>query len=51
MQNSDNVEKIDLDKIDWRSSREFFESLGETLDKLDNKDESYNFTWVAQEYH
>lgn len=48
MQNSDNVEKIDLDKIDWRSSREFFESLGEELDKLDNKDESYNFTWVGK---
>ncbi len=48
MQNSDNVERIDLDKIDWRSSREFFESLGEELDKLDNKDESYNFTWVGK---
>ena len=48
MLNSDNVEKIDLDKIDWRSSREFFESLGEELDKLDNKDESYNFTWVGK---
>ncbi len=48
MQNSDNVEKIDLDKIDWRSSREFFESLGEELDKLDDKDESYNFTWVGK---
>ena len=48
MQNSDNVEKIDLDKIDWRSSREFFESLGKELDKLDDKDESYNFTWVGK---
>ena len=48
MQNSDNVEKIDLDKIDWWSSREFFESLGEELDKLDDKDESYNFTWVGK---
>lgn len=48
MQKSDNVEKIDLDKIDWRSSREFFESLGEKLDRLDDNDESYNFTWVGK---
>lgn len=43
-----NVEKIDLDRVDWKSSREFFESLGEALDKLDDKDESYNFTWVGK---
>lgn len=44
----DGVEKIDLDHVDWKSSREFFESLGEALDKLDDKDESYNFTWVGK---
>ena len=43
-----NVEKIDLDRVDWKSSRKFFESLGEALDKLDDKDESYNFTWVGK---
>lgn len=43
-----NVEKVDLDSVDWKSSREFFESLGEALDKLDDKDESYNFTWVGK---
>lgn len=43
-----NVEKIDLDRLDWRSSHEFFESLGEALDKLDDKDESYDFTWVGK---
>ena len=43
-----NIQKIDLDKVDWRGSREFFESLGEALDKLDNKDESYDFTWVGK---
>ena len=43
-----NVEKVDLDHVDWKSSREFFESLGEALDKLDDKDESYNFTWVGK---
>lgn len=45
---NNNVEKIDLDRVDWKSSREFFESLGEALDKLDDKDESYNFTWVGK---
>jgi adenine-specific DNA-methyltransferase len=45
---SGNIEKIDLDKVDWRGSREFFESLGEALDKLDDKDESYDFTWVGK---
>lgn len=44
----DSVEKIDLDKVDWRGSREFFESLGDALDKLDDKDESYDFTWVGK---
>jgi adenine-specific DNA-methyltransferase len=42
------VEKIDLEKVDWRGSREFFESLGEALDKLDDKDEAYDFTWVGK---
>jgi adenine-specific DNA-methyltransferase len=42
------VERIDLEKVDWRGSREFFESLGEALDKLDGKDESYDFTWVGK---
>lgn len=48
MKNTDNIERVDLEKIDWRSSREFFESLGKALDKLDDKDESYNFTWVGK---
>ncbi len=43
-----NVEKVDLDRVDWKSRREFFESLGEALDRLDDKDESYNFTWVGK---
>lgn len=43
-----NVEKVDLDRVDWKSSREFFESLGEALDKLDDRDESYDFTWVGK---
>ena len=45
---SNQIQKIDLDKVDWKSSRDFFESLGEALDKLDNKDESYDFTWVGK---
>lgn len=48
MSDTDIIEKIDLAKVDWKSSREFFESLGEALDKLDNKDESYDFTWVGK---
>lgn len=42
------LEKINLEKVDWRGSREFFESLGEALDKLDDKDEVYDFTWVGK---
>ena len=44
----DRIEKIDLTKIKWRTSDDFFESLGEALDKLDDKDESYDFTWVGK---
>jgi len=47
-ENNGNIEKINLNKVDWKSSREFFESLGEALDKLDDKDESYDFTWVGK---
>lgn len=43
-----NIEKVDLNHVDWRSSRDFFDSLGDALDKLDDKDESYNFTWVGK---
>lgn len=42
------IKKIDLNKTDWRGSREFFESLGDALDKLDDHDESYDFTWVGK---
>lgn len=42
------IEKIDLSKVVWRSSTDYFESLGEALDKLDDKDESYDFTWVGK---
>lgn len=45
---NDNVEKIDLNRVDWKSSREFFESLSKALDKLEDKDESYDFTWVGK---
>lgn len=48
MSDGANIEKIDLDKVDWRGSREFFESLGETLDRLEDKDEAYDFTWVGK---
>lgn len=48
MNDNDGVEKVDLEKVDWRGSREFFESLGDALDKLDDHDESYDFTWVGK---
>lgn len=48
MSDGSSIEKIELDKVDWRGSREFFESLGEALDKLDDKDESFDFTWVGK---
>ncbi|NCU29177.1 site-specific DNA-methyltransferase [Candidatus Saccharibacteria bacterium] len=48
MSDEGGIEKIDLNKVDWRGSREFFESLGEALDKLDDHDESYDFTWVGK---
>ncbi len=48
MNDEGGVEKIDLEKVDWRGSREFFESLGDALDKLDDHDESYDFTWVGK---
>jgi len=48
MSDEHGIEKIDLAKVDWKSSREFFESLGDALDQLDDKDESYDFTWVGK---
>lgn len=48
MDDDTNIQKIDLEKVDWRGSREFFESLGEALDRLDDKDEAYDFTWVGK---
>lgn len=32
MSDGSGVERVDLDKVDWRGSREFFESLGEALE-------------------
>ena len=48
MSDGSGVERVDLEKVDWRGSREFFESLGDALDKLDDHDESYDFTWVGK---
>lgn len=48
MSDGTGIEKIDLERVNWRGSREFFESLGEALDKLDDKDEKYDFTWVGK---
>lgn len=48
MSDGSGIVKIDLDKVDWRGSREFFESLTAALEMLDEKDESYDFTWVGK---
>ncbi len=44
----DNIEKVDLNNVDWRSSKEFFESIRDELAKLEDRDEAYNFTWVGK---
>ncbi len=44
----DNIEKIDLNNVDWQSSRDFFDSLKDQLEKLDDHNESYDFTWVGK---
>ena len=46
MENS--IEKIDLNNVDWGSSKEFFDSLREELEKLDNSNESYGLNWVGK---
>ncbi len=48
MSNTNQIQKIDLDKVDWRGSREFFESLSDELRSLDDANESYDFTWVGK---
>lgn len=42
------INKIDINKHNWRSSREFFQSLEDKLRNLDDKDEKYDFTWVGK---
>lgn len=41
-------QKIDLSNIDWRSSREFFESLRGDFQRLEDATETYDFTWVGK---
>ena len=41
-------QKIDLSNIDWRSSREFFESLRSDFQRLEDTTETYDFTWVGK---
>jgi adenine-specific DNA-methyltransferase len=48
MSDSSQIQKIDLSKTDWRSSRAFFQSLEDELRNLDDKDEKYDFTWVGK---
>lgn len=48
MTDTSSIKKIDINKTDWRSSREFFQSLEDELRSLDDKDEKYDFTWVGK---
>lgn len=48
MTDTSQIQKIDLNKTDWRSSRDFFQSLEDELRNLDEKDEKYDFTWVGK---
>jgi adenine-specific DNA-methyltransferase len=48
MNDSSQIKKIDLNKVDWQSSKDFFESLADDLRSLDDKDEKYDFTWVGK---
>ncbi len=48
MNDSSHVKKIDLNKVNWQSSRDFFESLTDDLRGLHDKDEKYDFTWVGK---
>ena len=48
MNDTNPIKKIDLDKVDWKSSRDFFQSLEDELRSLDDKEEKYDFTWVGK---
>lgn len=48
MNNDNGIKKIDIDKTNWRSSKDFFQSLEDELRSLDDKDEKYDFTWVGK---
>jgi len=48
MNDNNQIVKLDLNKTDWRSSRDFFQSLEDELRSLDDKDEKYDFTWVGK---
>lgn len=48
MTDTSSIKKIDINKTDWRSSRDFFQSLEDELRSLDDKDEKYDFTWVGK---
>lgn len=43
------IEKLNLEKTDWRGAREWFQSLEDELrQNLENERERYNFTWVGK---
>ncbi len=48
MKDDNQIKKLDLNKVDWRGSKDFFQSLEDELRNLDDKDEKYDFTWVGK---
>ena len=44
----DNIEKINLDNVDWKSSKEFFDSLLELANLENSSNERYLMTWVGR---
>lgn len=50
MSEAGSIEKINLDNVDWESSREFFNSLKNDLRRIDEADnkEVYDLTWPGK---
>ncbi len=44
----DNIEKINLDNVDWKSSKEFFDSLLELANLENSSNERYLMSWVGR---
>ena len=43
-------QKVDLENLDWKMSREYFAELKDSLAKLEDTTETYDFTWVGKKH-